>query len=235
MMLEVRNLYSGYGEINILWGIDLHVEDKEIVAIIGPNGAGKTTLLKTIAGILKPRQGKIIYKGEDITHSESFERVKKGIVLVPEGKQLFPHMKVIDNLMVGCYVNKCRNIYDAIEMVFELFPVLKERVNQKAGTLSGGEQQMLAIARALMSRPRLLLLDEPSQGLAPKIVQTIMDTIKKLKSDLNISVIIVEQYIWDALAISDRAYVMNAGKIVYNSLSKELLERRDLVSQLYLR
>ncbi|MEM1611128.1 MAG: ABC transporter ATP-binding protein [Sulfolobales archaeon] len=232
-LLEIEGLYAGYGELNVLWDISLYIDKGEVIAILGTNGAGKTTLLKSIAGIINARKGRIIYLGEDITYTEAHERVKKGIALVPEGRQLFPHLKVSENLLMGCYVNRCRDVYDLFDMIFTMFPVLKERLNQKAGTLSGGEQQMLAIARALMSRPKLLLMDEPSQGLSPKVVQTIMDIIRKLNKDLGLSILLVEQYAQEALRVSERAYIMVSGRIVHSSLSAELLARKDLAS-LYL-
>jgi branched-chain amino acid transport system ATP-binding protein len=232
-LIEIEDLYSGYGELNVLWGVSLYVDKGEIIAVLGPNGAGKTTLLKSIAGIIRVKRGKIIYLGHDITHLEPYERVRRGIALAPEGKQLFPHLKVSENLLMGCYLNKCQGVDDLLDMVFALFPILKDRINQKAGTLSGGEQQMLAIARALMSRPKLLLMDEPSQGLSPKMVQVIMDAIKKLNKELGLSILLVEQYAQEALKISERAYLMVSGKIVYSSPSAELLERKDLAA-LYL-
>jgi branched-chain amino acid transport system ATP-binding protein len=232
-MLETYNINAGYGEIQVLWDVSLKIEKGEIIALLGPNGAGKTTLTKVLIGLLKPYSGVIKFNGIDITNTPPYERVKIGISLVPEGRQIFPYMTVLENLYAGMYSLKKMD-KEAIEHVFEIFPRLKERVNQKAGSLSGGEQQMLAIARALVTKPKVLILDEPSQGLAPKIVGTIFDVLKKLRDEENISILLIEQYIYDALSLSDRTYIMRNGRIVYEeSSSKILTEKRELLS-LYL-
>ncbi|MCI4456453.1 MAG: ABC transporter ATP-binding protein [Desulfurococcaceae archaeon] len=232
-MLETYNINAGYGEIQVLWDVSLKIEKGEIIALLGPNGAGKTTLTKVLIGLLKPYSGVIKFNGIDITNTPPYERVKIGISLVPEGRQIFPYMTVLENLYAGMYSLKKMD-KEAIEHVFEIFPRLKERVNQKAGSLSGGEQQMLAIARALVTKPKVLILDEPSQGLAPKIVGIIFDVLKKLRDEENISILLIEQYIYDALSLSDRTYIMRNGRIVYEeSSSKILTEKRELLS-LYL-
>jgi len=232
-MLETYNINAGYGEIQVLWDVSLKIEKGEIIALLGPNGAGKTTLTKVLIGLLKPYSGVIKFNGIDITNTPPYERVKIGISLVPEGRQIFPYMTVLENLYAGMYSLKKMD-KEAIEHVFEIFPRLKERVNQKAGSLSGGEQQMLAIARALVSKPKVLILDEPSQGLAPKIVGIIFDVLKKLRDEENISILLIEQYIYDALSLSDRTYIMRNGRIVYEENSSKILtEKRELLS-LYL-
>jgi len=232
-MLETYNINAGYGEIQVLWDVSLKIEKGEIIALLGPNGAGKTTLTKVLIGLLKPYSGVIKFNGIDITNTPPYERVKIGISLVPEGRQIFPYMTVLENLYAGMYSLKKMD-KEAIEHVFEIFPRLKERVNQKAGSLSGGEQQMLAIARALVTKPKVLILDEPSQGLAPKIVGIIFDVLKKLRDEENMSILLIEQYIYDALSLSDRTYIMRNGRIVYEeSSSKILTEKRELLS-LYL-
>ena len=232
-MLETYNINAGYGEIQVLWDVSLKIEKGEIIALLGPNGAGKTTLTKVLIGLLKPYSGVIKFNGIDITNTAPYERVKIGISLVPEGRQIFPYMTVLENLYAGMYSLK-KIDKEAIEHVFEIFPRLKERVNQKAGSLSGGEQQMLAIARALVTKPKVLILDEPSQGLAPKIVGIIFDVLKILRDEENISILLIEQYIYDALSLSDRTYIMRNGRIVYEeSSSKILTEKRELLS-LYL-
>ncbi|MCE4599518.1 MAG: ABC transporter ATP-binding protein [Desulfurococcales archaeon] len=229
-LLDVKDLDAGYGEIQVLWNINLSVDKGSIVSVLGPNGAGKTTLTKVIMGVVKPYRGSVIFKGEDITNVPAYERIKLGLSIVPEGRQLFPQMSVLENLYMGMYHLKKIDV-DALEFTFNLFPILKERLSQKAGTLSGGEQQMLAIARALVSRPQLLILDEPSQGLAPKIVQSIMDTLRRLREEYGISILLIEQYAHDALRISDYAYVLRSGRIVYSGSSDELARDKELISK----
>ncbi len=229
-MLKVENIEAGYGEIQVLWDINAEVRKAEIVSVLGPNGAGKTTLTRVIMGILKPYRGRIIFMGRDVTDMPPHERIGLGLSIVPEGRQLFPEMTVLENIQMGVYRLK-EVSQDAFEFVFNLFPILKERLKQKAGTLSGGEQQMLAIARALVSRPKLLILDEPSQGLAPKIVQSIMDTLVKLKEEHSISILLIEQYAHDAIRISDRVYVLRSGHIVYSGASEDLLRDKELISK----
>jgi len=183
-MLKVRNLRSGYGEVTILWDVSIDVEKGSITAVLGSNGMGKSTLLKCIAGIQKVKSGKIFFNNSDITDLPPHRRVGMGISLIPEGRRIFPDMTVYENLLIGAYIKEYRKyIKDSLEFIYDLFPILRERRNQLAGTLSGGEQQMLSIARGLMSRPKLLMLDEPSLGLAPRIVFQIMDLIKKLNRE----------------------------------------------------
>jgi branched-chain amino acid transport system ATP-binding protein len=230
-MLQIQNLKSYYGRLQALRGVSLHVGKEEIVALIGANGAGKSTILNTVAGLINQSQGKILLDGKDIRGLPPEKIVKKGAVLVPEGRQLFAPMTVADNLELGAYLrhrngNKAELEQDT-EMVYELFPVLKERRKQLAGTLSGGEQQMLAIGRALMSRPRLMLLDEPSMGLAPKIAEEIFKTITRLKTQ-GVTILLVEQNARMALDAAERAYVIETGQVVVQGPSEELMRNRDV-------
>lgn len=230
-MLRIQNLKSYYGRLQALRGVSLHVGKGEIVALIGANGAGKSTLLNTVAGLIEQSQGKILLDEKDIRGLAAEKIVKRGAVLVPEGRQLFAPMTVSDNLELGGYLrhkngNKAELEQD-MEMVYQLFPVLKERHSQLAGTLSGGEQQMLAIGRALMSRPRLMLLDEPSMGLAPKIAEEIFDTITGLKQQ-GVTILLVEQNARMALEIAERGYVIETGQIVVQGPSEELLRNREV-------
>ncbi|MEM2490119.1 MAG: ABC transporter ATP-binding protein, partial [Candidatus Korarchaeum sp.] len=184
IVLEVKDLDAGYEDLQVLWGISMNVRRGEIVSLLGSNGAGKTTTLRVIAGLIKPLKGEILLRGERITDLPSYKRVSLGLSLVPEGRQLFPMMTVMENLEMGAYTPKAREKFmDSLEWVFSLFPVLRERRNQLAGTMSGGEQQMLAIARALMSRPEILALDEPSMGLAPRLVSDIFHTLKRMREE----------------------------------------------------
>jgi branched-chain amino acid transport system ATP-binding protein len=224
MLLDVKDLHVHYGKIEALRGVSFHVNVGEIVAIIGANGAGKTTTLKTISGLLKPTSGSIHFNTVDVATVAPYARVGLGISQVPEGRGIFPGMSVLENLEMGKYHRK----YGRAEMdedlakVFELFPRVKERAAQSAGTLSGGEQQMVAIGRALMSRPTLLLLDEPSMGLAPMIVKQIFEIITKINQD-GMTIVLVEQNAQQALLRSERAYVMETGTIVKTAPSKDLL------------
>ena len=234
MLLEVKDLHVHYGKIEALAGISFHVEQGEIVSIIGANGAGKTTTLKTISGLLKPSSGTILFTGTDVATVAPYARVDLGISQVPEGRGIFPGMTVLENLEMGKYhrKNAKAEMQEDLEKVFELFPRVKERAGQSAGTLSGGEQQMVAIGRALMSRPTLLLLDEPSMGLAPMIVTQIFEIITKINLD-GITIILVEQNAQQALLRSERAYVMESGRIVKSAASKDLLND-DSVKRAYL-
>jgi branched-chain amino acid transport system ATP-binding protein len=233
-VIELKKVNAGYGPIQVLWDVNLEVHKEEIVAILGPNGAGKTTTLRTIMGLTDLYSGSINYYGKDISKLSPHERVKLGIALVPEGRQLFPHMSVYENLILGAYsIRDERMIRDRLEFIYNLFPFIKTRSWQKAGSLSGGEQQMVAIARALMAYPKLLMLDEPSQGLAPKIVQDVFSTLIKLRDEEDITILIVEQYVKDALEASDRVYVIRGGKIVYEARAKDIKDKSEFI-KLYL-
>ena len=221
-MLTLDNVSVNYGAIEALTGISMHVETGEVVTLIGANGAGKTTTLRTITGLLEPREGKISFEGEDISGRATHRLVARGISMSPEGRGVFANLSVRENLQMGAYLKKDkRAIATEMERVFQMFPRLKERESQKAGTLSGGEQQMLAIGRALMSQPRLLLLDEPSLGLAPLVVHTIFEAIDEIKSK-GTTILLVEQNAHAALKHSDRAYVLETGRIVMEGPSAEL-------------
>ncbi len=226
-MLEIKDLDVFYGNIQVLRKVNIYVKEGEKVALIGANGAGKTTLLKTIIGLIKPRNGTITFKGENINSVSPWDIVAKGIALVPEGRQVFPEMTVLENLEMGAYIytndNKKK---ENINQIFELFPKLKEREKQIAGTLSGGEQQMLAIGRALMSRPKLLLLDEPSMGLAPLLVEEIFDIIYDIKRKTNSTILLIEQNAKKALSVVDRGYVLEIGEIVMENKAKELINNK---------
>lgn len=231
--LQVDDLNVYYGAIHALRGISFRLEKGEIVALIGANGAGKTTTLSTITGLLRGRTGIINYQGEDITQTATEQIVQKGIVQVPEGRRIFATLTVMENLDMGAYTQTDpRRIKQNLENVFNLFPRLKERRSQLGGTLSGGEQQMLAIARALMSSPTLLLLDEPSMGLAPLLVEQIFDIIRDI-NDQGTSILLVEQNAQMALSISDRGYVLETGTIVLEGDSRDLLHN-DMVVEAYL-
>ena len=232
-MLKVNNLHTYYGNIKALRGVTFHVEKGEILSFIGANGAGKSTLMNTLSGVLKPKAGEIIFEGEDITKLSPRDRVKKGIILCPEGRQIFPKFTVEENLLMGAYtvfdkeLNK-RNY----EKVFELFPQIKDRQKQIAGTLSGGEQQMLAIGRALMSDPKILMLDEPSLGLSPILVEQIFNLITTINKQ-GTTILLVEQNAMAALEISNRAYALETGEITIEGTGEELLHN-DLIIKSYL-
>ncbi|NLU36409.1 MAG: ABC transporter ATP-binding protein [Clostridiales bacterium] len=232
-MLEIKNLHVYFGVIHALKGISLTVNDGEIVTLIGANGAGKTTTLRTISGLEKPADGEIILNGKDITHTSAQERVKMGVSHVPEGRRVFPDMTVLENLELGAYLRKDKEgIAKDLETVYEHFPILYDRKKQAAGTLSGGEQQMLAIGRALMSRPKILFLDEPSMGLAPLLVQEIFRIIKNINS-AGTTILLVEQNASMALQIADRAYVLETGSIVLSGTGSELM-KSDEIKKAYL-
>ncbi|HMN11859.1 MAG TPA: ABC transporter ATP-binding protein [Bellilinea sp.] len=222
-MLTVENLDFSYGDIQVLWNINLNVPEGTVVALVGSNGAGKSTLLKTIAGLYRPQKGKIVYRGQNITKLSADERVKLGLALVPEGRQLFAGMTVAENLMIGAFTRQNREeILADIEEVYELFPVLKDRASQLAGTLSGGEQQMCAIGRGLMSKPYLLLIDELSLGLAPVVVDKMMDAIRVVNQK-GVTVFIVEQDVQAAFQLAKYGYVLETGHLVREGSSQELL------------
>lgn len=214
MMLRVEDLYATYGDIGVLKGISLEICPSEIVCLLGANGAGKSTLLKVISGVLHPSQGNVLFQDQEITRYSPHKIVRMGLSHVPEGRQIFSRLTVMQNLLLGGYPRKSKKdeTQELFEFIFNLFPILRERLKQKAGTLSGGEQQMLAISRSLMSLPILLLLDEPSLGLAPLIVEEIFRVIKNLRSR-GISILLVEQNVTGALNVSDRGYIMEIGKI----------------------
>ncbi|PLX45731.1 MAG: ABC transporter ATP-binding protein [Hyphomicrobiales bacterium] len=222
-MLDVRDLQSNYGRVKALRGIDLYVEEGELVALVGANGAGKSTLMRAISGVQPVAGGAITFDGQDITGASPDKRVKLGISQVPEGRQVFAQMSVEDNLELGGITRPRADTGAGIEHAFELFPVLKERRHQLAGTLSGGEQQMLAIGRALMARPKLLLLDEPSMGLSPLLVDQTFGTIKDL-AKAGTTIFLVEQNAFVALSIADRGYVMEGGQTTISGSGEELLE-----------
>jgi branched-chain amino acid transport system ATP-binding protein len=227
-LLSVRGVHTYYGNIRALEGVDLDVHRGEIVALIGANGAGKSTLMMTICGNPRARSGDIIFDGKNITNLPTHEIAHLHIAQSPEGRRIFPRMTVLENLQMGSVVAGDGHFDEDLGRVFSLFPRLKERVGQRGGTLSGGEQQMLAIARALMSRPRLLLLDEPSLGLAPLIVKQIFDAIRALNEREGLTVFLVEQNAYHALKLAHRGYVMVNGKITLSGPSKELLSREEV-------
>jgi branched-chain amino acid transport system ATP-binding protein len=232
-MLEVDDIHTYYGNIHALKGISITVEEGEIVTLIGANGAGKSTTLWTISGLLKPRQGKVFLEGEDLTDYKAHEIVYKGVALVPEGRRIFSKLTVAENLDMGAYHRSDHaGIADDLERVFTLFPRLKERRNQVAGTLSGGEQQMLSTARALMARPRLMLLDEPSMGLAPVLVEEVFETIKEINRD-GTTILLVEQNALMAFSVANRGYVLQTGEIQLADTA-EGLRQNDEVRKLYL-
>jgi len=232
-LLELENVHTYYGQIHALKGISVTVEEGEIVTLIGGNGAGKSTTLNTISGLLRPRQGSIRLLGEELTRCPAHEIVAKGVVQVPEGRRIFGRLTVQENLEMGAYLIKDRKrISENLERVFTLFPRLKERRNQVGGTLSGGEQQMLATGRALMSNPRVLLMDEPSMGLAPVLVDSVFDTIRQLNKE-GTTILLVEQNARMALQVANRGYVLQTGEIVLND-SAENLRRNEMVRKSYL-
>jgi branched-chain amino acid transport system ATP-binding protein len=223
MMLRVNDLHAAYGDIGVLKGITLEIRTGEIVCLLGANGAGKSTLLKVISGVLRPSQGNVLFQDQEITRYSPHKIVRMGLSHVPEGRQIFFHLTVMQNLLLGGYPRKSKKTeaQEVFDFIFNLFPILKERLKQKAGTLSGGEQQMLAISRSLMSRPRLLLLDEPSLGLAPMVVEEIFRVIKDLRSR-GISILLVEQNVIGALNIADRGYIMEIGKMAAHGKAAEM-------------
>jgi branched-chain amino acid transport system ATP-binding protein len=232
-MLEVNDINTYYGNIHALRGISITVEKGEIVSLIGANGAGKTTTLRTICGLLKPRTGNVILEGEDLGKYKAHEIVYKGVSMVPEGRGIFARLSVAENLDMGAFSRKDKVNFDGdLNRIFELFPRLKERRTQVAGTLSGGEQQMLATGRALMAKPRLLLMDEPSMGLAPVLVESVFEAIKRI-NDEGTTILLVEQNATMALAVADRGYVLQTGEIVLQD-SAQNLRQNEMVQKAYL-
>ena len=222
MMLELQDLHVSYGGIRALKGVSIQVNEGEIVSLIGANGAGKSTTLRAISGLERAQSGKILYNGEDITGKPSKYMVQNGLILVPEGRLIFPDMTVLENLKIGAYLRSDRDVEADIQRMYALFPRLKERAWQMAGTLSGGEQQMLAVGRALMSKPKLLMMDEPSLGLAPLVVKDIFSIIRTIR-DSGVTVLLIEQNANAALKIADRGYVLETGRITLEGSGRELL------------
>ena len=222
MMLELQDLHLSYGGIHALKGVSIQVNEGEIVSLIGANGAGKSTTLRAISGLERAQSGKILYNGEDITGKPSKYMVEKGLILVPEGRLIFPDMTVLENLKIGAYLRNDRDVEADIQRMYALFPRLKERAWQMAGTLSGGEQQMLAVGRALMSKPKLLMMDEPSLGLAPLVVKDIFSIIRTIR-DSGVTVLLIEQNANAALKIADRGYVLETGRITLEGSGRQLL------------
>jgi len=227
-VLRVEDLHAGYGHIEALHGVDIEVAEGEIVALIGANGAGKSTLLMSICGNPRASRGRIEFLGEDITRLPTHTIVRRGLAQSPEGRRIFPFMSVLENLQMGATITDPDHFDEDLERVFTLYPILRERRQQRAGTLSGGEQQMLAIGRALMSRPKLLLLDEPSLGLAPLLVRQIFSVIREINERDRVTVFLVEQNAYHALRLAHRAYVMANGKIVLSGSGKELLANEEI-------
>ena len=228
-MLKISNVETFYGKIQALRGVDIDIHDGEIVSLIGSNGAGKSTLLMTISGVNKARNGQIIFNGERIEKKEPHKIVDLGICQVPEGRRIFSRLTVEENLRLGAYINEQGKHFGTdIKEVYDLFPVLANRKTQRGGTLSGGEQQMLAIGRALMSKPKVLLLDEPSLGIAPKLVNQIFSSIKNINKEKNVTIFLVEQNAKKALELADRAYVLVNGKVTIKGPGRELLKNKDI-------
>ena len=232
-MLELRSVDAGYGSFQALFGVGLEVKAGEAVGVIGPNGAGKTTLMRVISGLIRPRSGSIVMEGADVLATPPHRIVNLGIAHVPEHRRLFPRLSVEDNLKMGAYMPAARAKFaERLEFVFDLFPRMKERRHQMAGTMSGGEQQMCAIGRALMSNPKLLLLDEPSAGLAPVVVQQVFELVRRIRAS-GLTVLIVEQNVQQVLRIVDRAYLLEAGSIRISGTSTEVMGA-DTIKQAYL-
>jgi branched-chain amino acid transport system ATP-binding protein len=229
-MLQVTGVHTYYGHIHALQGVDMAVQPGEIATLIGANGAGKSTLLMTICGNPKAAQGQIIFDGQDITHQPTFEIVNRGIAQVPEGRRIFPRMSVLENLQMGATPAEPGHQEEDLAHVFELFPILRERRRQRGGTLSGGEQQMLAIGRALMARPRMLLLDEPSLGLAPLLVKQIFQVIREINEQQGMTIFLVEQNAYHALRLAHKGYVMAIGRILMSGTGEELLADKEIRS-----
>lgn len=232
-MLEIQGVSASYGQVPILHNVTFKVEEGEIVSLIGPNGAGKTTIVKTIMGFLKPQTGTIKFNGENIETLGTNDIVKKGLTMIPEGRDIFPRMTVHENLQLGAYTIKDKTqIKETTHKVYEIFPVLKKKEKALAQTLSGGEQQMLVICRSLMSNPKMLILDEPSLGLAPIMAQKVLDTVRTI-NDEGVTVLLVEQNIHDSLNVANRGYVIEEGKIVLEGKSRELLSNSH-IKEVYL-
>jgi len=233
-MLEVENLESGYGPMQVLWKPGLQVKKGTITSLLGPNGAGKSTLLATVFGSIAAWGGKVFYEGADITRTPSHKKVQSGMALVPEGKHLFPNMTVEENLKMGAYLKRAEaHRQESFAQVYELFPRLKERKRQMAGLLSGGEQQMVTIARSLMTRPKLMMLDEPSQGLAPLLVELVFETIRKMKDDFGLTILLVEQNADASLKAADYVYILHEGTIKAEGTAAQI-QRSDDIREAFL-
>ena len=231
-MLELRGVTAGYGQFTALWDVSLRVSAGEAVAVVGPNGAGKTTLMRVISGLVSPREGDLTFEGQSLARLPAHEIVARGIAHVPEGRRIFPMLTVADNLKMGAFLRSARRGYrDSVERVYTLFPALAERQKQRAGSLSGGEQQMLAIGRALMSRPKIILLDEPSMGLAPVMVLRLFDLIRRVREE-GYTILVVEQNVRQVLKLVDRAYLLEVGRIKMEGRADELSEQ-DFVRKAY--
>jgi branched-chain amino acid transport system ATP-binding protein len=232
-MLSVENLQLQYSNIPVIQDVSFRVQKGEIVALIGGNGSGKSTIMKGLSGILIPIAGRVIFEKEDITKSDAHKKVAMGISLIPEGRRLFPNLSVFKNLLLGAYLTKDKEeIAKRLDYIYGIFPILQDRISQKASTLSGGEQQMLAIGRGLMSKPRFLMLDEPSWGIAPKLVDKIFSVINDIRRD-GVTVLLVEQDVQEALEICDRAYVIQTGRVVMEGQGSELL-KSDMIQKAFL-
>jgi len=231
-MLELHQVTAGYGAFTALWDVSLRVAQGEAVAVVGPNGAGKTTLLRAISGLIVPRSGRIAFEGAELAGHPAYEIVAHGIAHVPEGRRLFPQLTVAENLKMGAFLPSARaHFRESLERVYALFPVLAQRPTQRAGSLSGGEQQMLAVGRALMSRPKLILLDEPSMGLAPVMVLRLFDLIRRVREE-GYTILVVEQNVRQVLKLVDRAYLLEVGRIKIEGRAADLAEQ-DFVRQAY--
>lgn len=227
-MLEANAIQVAYGDAPALWDVSLTIGDGELVAVVGPNGAGKTTLTNALAGLLPIRGGTLRLNGEDVTATGARMRCGRGVAIIPEGRRLFVNMSVEENLEIGCYRRDARQFRDAsLDKVYAMFPILRERRSQAAGTLSGGQQQMVAIGRALMARPRLILIDEPSLGLAPSVVEQVFAVIRAIHAD-GVSILLIEQNVAKALAVAQRAYVLEGGRVVTSGRPAELLARPEI-------
>ncbi|MBK5104777.1 MAG: ABC transporter ATP-binding protein [Burkholderiales bacterium] len=233
-MLEVEGIESGYGKKTVLQGVSLRVHEGEVVTVLGHNGAGKSTTLKTILGLLPARAGRVVFAGEPWANGNPVENVRRGMALVPQGRGVFPDLTVIENLMLGAYTQRdTQSNATRLRDVIELFPMLAERRAQRAGTLSGGQQQMVAVGMALMPRPRLMMMDEPSIGLAPVLVQRVLETAQQINRRFGTAIILVEQNIKTALGVAERAYVMKSGRVILEKPAAELLAAQDSWWELY--
>ena len=227
-LLEVRDIHCSYDHVPVIHGVSLEVNSGEIVAILGANGAGKSTTMRTIAGLMHPTQGSVVFDGRDITKMPASASIKQGLSYVPEGRRLFAKLTVRENLELGAFTNADKNsVQERLEEMFELFPILKDRAGQTAETMSGGEQQMCAIARGLMSRPKLIMLDELSLGLQPSLVEKVFETVAEIRKR-GVTILLVEQMVQEALEISDRGYVLQTGRVVYSGTAKELLDSEEV-------